>query len=227
MTSSNMTHPGPQAGVLLMPGKGTIHIVAEASTTRAELARATFALGYHAEIYGDYRELVEAKLNHGTILAEDIAPQGGVVALIEDMARAGQWRPVIATASAVELRRVVDAVRRGAVDYLAPAIEAATLEAALDQASRDIDTKGDVHKEAVEAQGRLSKLSGRELEVLDHIVKGMSNKAIAIALHLSPRTVEIHRANMMTKLGANHPAEAIRCRLAAGEEYGNSARRTA
>lgn len=210
-----------------MPGKGTVHIVADSSATRAELARAAFALGYHAEIYGDYRELVEAKPNSGTILAEDVAAQGGVVALIGDMASAGLWRPVVATASAVELRQVVDAVRSGAIDYLAPTIEAAALEAALDHARLDIETKGEVHREAIEAQSRLAKLSGRELEVLDHLVKGMSNKAIAIALQLSPRTVEIHRANMMTKLGANHSAEAIRCRLAAGENYGSSNRRAA
>lgn len=210
-----------------MPGKGVIHIVADASATRAELARAAFALGYHAEIYGDYRELVEARPNQGTILAEDIGAQGGVVALIGDMASAGLWRPVVATANAVELRRVVNAVRAGAIDYLAPPIEAATLESALDHARRDIDTKSEVHKESIEARSRLEKLSGRELEVLDHLVIGMSNKAIAKALQLSPRTVEIHRANMMNKLGANHPAEAIRCRLAAGEDHGNSNRRTA
>lgn len=210
-----------------MPGKGRIHVDAESSVTQAELARATFALGYHAENYGDYHELVEAKPNSGTILAGNIAPQGGVAALIRDLASAGLWRPVVAAASAVELRRVVYAVRAGAIDYFVPTTEAATLEAALDHVHRDIDTKGEVHREAIEAQGRLSKPTGRNLEVLDHLVNGMSNRAIAIVLQLSPRTVEIHRANMTTKLGANHPAEAIRCRSAACEGYGNSIQRTA
>jgi DNA-binding CsgD family transcriptional regulator len=55
----------------------------------------------------------------------------------------------------------------------------------------------------------------REREVLDWLAEGSSNKAIARELDISPRTVEIHRANMMTKLGARHAAEAVRLKLEA------------
>ncbi|WP_232366704.1 response regulator transcription factor [Alteripontixanthobacter muriae] len=67
----------------------------------------------------------------------------------------------------------------------------------------------------IEARGRLSALSGHEREVLDWLSRGSSNKNIARELDISPRTVEIHRANMMSKLGANHAADAVRLRLEA------------
>jgi DNA-binding NarL/FixJ family response regulator len=51
--------------------------------------------------------------------------------------------------------------------------------------------------------------------VLDWLAEGCSNKMIARELSISPRTVEIHRANMMTKLGAEHPSQAVRLRLEA------------
>ena len=59
----------------------------------------------------------------------------------------------------------------------------------------------------------MADLSPREREVLDWLTRGCSNKVIARELTISPRTVEIHRANMMSKLGARHSAEAIRLRL--------------
>ena len=74
---------------------------------------------------------------------------------------------------------------------------------------------GATHRQAVEARSKLSLLTQRETEVLDLLVAGSSNKQIARDLEISPRTVEIHRANMMAKLGANHAADAVRLRLEA------------
>jgi DNA-binding CsgD family transcriptional regulator len=67
----------------------------------------------------------------------------------------------------------------------------------------------------IEARGRIENLSAREREVLDWLAQGSSNKAIARELQISPRTVEIHRANMMAKLGASHAADAVRLRIEA------------
>jgi len=65
----------------------------------------------------------------------------------------------------------------------------------------------------IKARTRIANLSTREREVLHWLAEGSSNKAIARELDISPRTFEIHRANMMAKLGAKHAAEAVRLRL--------------
>ena len=198
-----------------MSWKNIIHVVAQSSVVRAELSRGVFALGYHAEIYADYGELVSAGPRRGVVLAEDIFDAGGVCALIAAMASAGFWLPVIATAKTAGPSQVVAAVRCGAYDYLVPYDEPERLPEVLGKALQYAEVMGPARQEAAEATAKLANLTLREGEVLDLLVSGSSNKAIARQLDISPRTVEIHRSNMMSKLGANHVADAIRWRLIA------------
>lgn len=193
-----------------------VHIVAPSSIERAEQARACFALGYHAEIYGNYEELLAARPYRGLILAEDIFERGGIGALIAGMNAYGFWLPVIATAPVADPRRVVEAVRTGALDYLPLPLERERLNAALETAMDEGQAMGMAQRQAVHARAKLATLTTREIEVLDLLVAGSSNKMIARELQISPRTVEIHRANMMAKLGAHHAADAVRLRLEAG-----------
>lgn len=192
-----------------------VHIVALASVERAEQARACYALGYHAEIYGNYEELVAARPYRGLVLAEDMAERGGIGALLEGMAVQGFWLPVIATAAVADPPRVVEAVRGGALDYLPLPLERDRLLAALGTAVAEGQAMGSAQRQAVQARARLATLTARESEVLDLLVAGSSNKTIARELEISPRTVEIHRANMMAKLDAHHAADAVRLRLEA------------
>ena len=72
-----------------------------------------------------------------------------------------------------------------------------------------------------EAEKRLAHLSPRERDILDGLVDGLTNKGIANSLDISPRTVEIHRANMMDKLGVDSLSAALRIAFAAGLGAGN------
>ena len=193
----------------------TVHIVSLSSIERAEQARACYALGYHAEIYSNYDELIASHPFQGLVLAEDIAERGGVGALISGMAAHGFWLPVIATGPATDVRRVVVAVRSGALDYLDLPLEGVRLLAALEVGVAEGQAMGAAQRQAVQARARLATLTVRENEVLDLLAAGSSNKMIARELEISPRTVEIHRANMMNKLGAHHAADAVRVRLEA------------
>lgn len=193
-----------------------VHIVAPSSIERAEQARACYALGYHAEIYGNYEELIAARPYRGLVLGEDVAERGGIGALVAGMNAHGFWLPVIATAAVVDPGRVVEAVRSGVLDYLTLPLERERLQAAIEAAIADGQAMGRAQRQAVQARAKLATLTARENEVLDLLVAGSSNKMIARELAISPRTVEIHRANMMSKLDAHHAADAVRLRLEAG-----------
>ena len=111
--------------------------------------------------------------------------------------------------------KVVAAIKSGALDYLDLPIEPARLARSLSRVVAEAEARGMARRRLTDARRRVARLSGREREVLEWLALGSSNKVIARELGISPRTVEIHRANMMGKLGARHAAEAIRVWLQA------------
>lgn len=200
-----------------------VHIVSITSAGRAEQARMCYALGYHAEIYSNTDEFLAAAPIGGIAVVEDIAERGGVGEMMERMGSRGFWLPVIATAPAPDPRRVVEAVKMGVLDYVPLPLDSDRFAASLRRIGEEAAALGAQQRRAVDARGRLSRLTAREREVLDLLAAGASNKMIGRELEISPRTVEIHRANMMAKLGASRAADAVRLRLEAAMGVGSPA----
>lgn len=193
----------------------TIHVVSTTSAARAEQARLCFALGYHAEIYGNADELLAQPPRGGIALVEDLPERGGIAAVMGAVAQRGVWLPVIATGAAPDPARVVAAIREGALDYLELPLHPARLARVLETVGREAEALGAAQSRTLEARARLAELTPREREVVELLAAGASNKTIARDLQISPRTVEIHRANMMAKLGARRAADAVRLHLEA------------
>lgn len=193
----------------------TLHIVGGTTRSRAEQARLAFSLGYHAEVYAELAELLDRPLRDGVIVASGEALTKGVSSLVDRLGEAGIWLPVVASSDNPGVRDVVNAMKGGAIDYLPLPMTREGFANLLKQVEIDAAPYAMARRKLVDARGRIARLSKREREVLDWLSEGCSNKAIARALDISPRTVEIHRANMMDKLGANHSAEAVRLQLEA------------
>lgn len=198
-----------------MPRKASLHFIDSNSRHRAELARVGFTLGHHSEVYGDLSELSVHPPRDGIIIARDTAEEGGVAMILERLSRLGIWLPLIAVEAEPRPGRIVEAIKAGALDYLSMPLDPERFERCLDRIAKEAELFGAARRRMIEARDRIASLSTREREVLEWLAEGSSNKIIARELDISPRTVEIHRANMMHKLGARHAAEAVRLKLEA------------
>jgi two-component system response regulator FixJ len=123
--------------------------------------------------------------------------------------------PVIIITGHGDVGLAVRAMKAGAVDFIEKPFEKAQAIAAIDQALLHNDGRERLQAMAQTAQTRLNALTPRERDVLDGLVDGRANKVIAYDLGISPRTVEIHRANLMTKLGVASLSDALRIAFSA------------
>jgi two-component system response regulator FixJ len=123
--------------------------------------------------------------------------------------------PVVMLTGNGDIALAVQAMKAGAVDFLAKPIERALLLDAIDRAFARIDTAEGALEEA-EACRQVDLLTPRERDVLEGLAQGLPNKTIAYDLGISSRTVEVHRASIMSKLGVRTLAETLRIAFAAG-----------
>ncbi len=187
-----------------------LHIIGGDSRTRAEQARLGFALGHHVEVYADPHELVARPPQEGIVIAADDGPADMAGGLIDLFGEHGIWLPVVMVAHDPDIDRVVAAIKAGALDYLKLPLEMGVLARRLSAIVGEAGAHAARRRREVEAQRRIALLSRRERQVLELLSAGCANKEIGRRLEISPRTVEIHRGNMMTKLEAGHAADAVR-----------------
>ena len=180
---------------------------------RAAISHLLTTTEIHAEPFENLTELARRWPRDGVIFVHDDADM--VRAAIEQMTQLGQWLPLIAYAEQPDTGRVVQAVLNGAIDYLAWPLDVPMVQGALLMAEESRTTLGNSKLREAMARSRVQKLTRREREVLAGVADGLSNRRIGERLEISPRTVEIHRANMLNKMGANHTSEAIRIAIEA------------
>ena len=124
--------------------------------------------------------------------------------------------PVIVITGHGDISLAVEAMKIGAVDFLEKPFDDDLLLTAVRAAlSRDADT-GKRKAELADIHEKLNELSNRERQVLEGLVVGNANKTIAFDLGISPRTVEIYRANLMTKMSANSLSDLVRMAIVTG-----------
>lgn len=196
-----------------MESSTTLILVDNDMRRRAQLSHSLSSHEVHVEPFETVAELSRCWPNAGTILIHET---GSVVSdLIGAMGRKGIWFPIIAFAEQPPTMQVVTAILNGAVDYLPWPASNEELLNAIERTRNRTGRLGNARLRETIAKGRIDRLTEREREVLDCVANGLSNRKIGEKLEISPRTVEIHRANMLNKLGASHTSQAIRIAIEA------------
>jgi two-component system response regulator FixJ len=194
-----------------------VHLVDDEAAIRRSAGFMLKTSGYQVRSYESGVELLKypADLDRGCILLDIRMPVMDGLEVQQALRDRGVALPVIIMTGHGDVSLAVRAMKTGAIDFIEKPFEKATLLGAIEQGMnrlREVETGRDLAKEAVV---RLKALTLRERDVLDGLAKGLPNKTIAYDLRISPRTVEIHRANLMTKLGARSLSEALRIAFAA------------
>lgn len=150
----------------------------------------------------------------GCIVIDLVLPDMSGIELLEQLASRDCKLPVVFMSGMARVSEAVKAIQLGSIDFLEKPFEMAHMVDAVQKALQ-IDRKrredGNDHDELLR---RFATLTPRELEVMEHVVQGAANKEVASRLGLSPKTIEVHRANVMRKTRARSLAELVRMHVA-------------
>lgn len=207
------------SGPALRATRAIVHVVDDDDAVREATALLLEALGYIVRRYRSGCQFLEtADLRTGGCVVLDLRMPGlSGLDVQEALSRQGSRLPVMIVTGHGDVRTAVNAMKIGATDFIEKPYAQHVLVAAIDRAIR-ASMKGPGEDAAAGAKARIARLSPRECQVLHALMRGQANKAIALELKLSPRTVEMHRARMMERLGAGSLSEALRIAFHAGLE---------
>jgi two-component system response regulator FixJ len=159
---------------------------------------------------------VAPTVGSGCIITDVRMPGVSGIDLLRRLKEMGLRLPVIVITGHGDVPLAVEAMKFGAVDFLEKPFDDDVLLASVRSALDRSHAGAQLETERAEIRARIATLSNREHEVLDGLVAGHPNKVIAFDLGISPRTVEIYRANVMTKMKAASLSELVRMALVAG-----------
>jgi two-component system response regulator FixJ len=195
-----------------------VHLVDDDEAIRRSASFMLRTSGYVVKTYASGVELLALgrEMPAGCILLDVRMPEMDGLEVQRRLKEAGVLLPVIVMTGHGDVNVAVQAMKAGAVDFIEKPFEKAVLLGAIEEGLARIEQAGRRRARADEAKVRLEALTPREADVLRGLVRGHPNKTIAYDLGISPRTVEIHRANLMTKLNVASLSEALRIAFAAG-----------
>ena len=194
-----------------------VHVIDDDEAMRDSLSFMLEAANYKCITYDSAIAFLEALhgLAPGCVVTDIRMPEMSGLELVRGLRERSLSLPIIVITGHADVPLAVEAMKAGVADFIEKpfddevflkAIRQAMAQEADQQAARDARS---------EVLAKIESLSGRERDVLDGLVAGRSNKVIAFDLGISPRTIEIYRANLMTKMGASGLSDLIRMTLLA------------
>lgn len=195
-----------------MADEAVVHLIDDDEGVRHAVAFLLATSGFAVRVYESAETFMKivSNLQSGCIVTDVRMPGMDGLALQRELKARGVQLPVIAITGHADVPMAVEAMKAGAVDFIEkPFNDEVLLSAiriALDRHAKDVRRS----EETAATRAKMDTLTPREREVLDGLVAGLPNKTIAYDLKISSRTVEVHRANVMARMGAHSLADLVR-----------------
>ena len=198
--------------------KGVVHIIDDDDALRESLAFLLRTAGIEVQTYASAKAFLEAlpDLSLSCVITDVRMPDMSGIDLLRRLKELKIAVPVIVITGHGDVALAVEAMKIGAVDFLEKPFDDEVLLASVEAALRQRGGQAKRDSERAEIDSLLAALSPRERDVLGGLVAGRANKQIAFDLGISPRTVEIYRANLMNKMQAGSLSDLVRMALVVG-----------
>jgi two-component system response regulator FixJ len=195
-----------------------VYIVDDDEAVRDSLSVLLESKGFAVKSFASAPEFLAAvsSLRTGCLIVDIRMPEMDGLELQQHLIDRSLGFPLIVITGHGDIPLAVRAMKAGAVDFIEKPFASEAILASLEVAFSRLTTQEEEDPTKVAAVAKLALLSPRERQVLEGLLAGLPNKSIAYDLEISPRTVEIHRARVMDKMGARSLSELIRLALAAG-----------
>jgi two-component system response regulator FixJ len=202
----------------MMSTEAIVHVIDDDEAVRQSVEFLLRTSGIAARTYGSASTFLAAlpKVEFGCVITDVRMPDISGIDLLRRLGERGFNIPVIVITGHGDIALAVEAMKAGAVDFLEKPFDDELLLRSVRSALNRSQENAERESERAEIEARIATLTNRERDVLDGLVAGKPNKIIAFDLAISPRTVEIYRANLMTKMKAASLSELVRMALLAG-----------
>ena len=195
-----------------MSSDATIHVVDDDSAVRQSLRALLKSLGHRFACHASAEEFLQTydPEDPGCLILDVRMPGMTGIELQHELQRTGIEIPIIIVTAFGDVPMAVDALKEGAVDFLQKPFSKKALADCIERALKVDRERRAVAAECTGIEERLASLTPREREVMQHLVEGRANRAIAETLDLSVRTVEAHRAEVLRKMAVGSAAGLVR-----------------
>ena len=193
----------------------TVYIVDDDPAIRIAMQALLESVNIEHEIFASADEYLQDEEHHrsGCLVLDIRMPGLGGLELQDELISRGGTLPIIFITGHGDVPMAVDAMQKGAVDFIQKPFRDQELLDRIREALSTDKQRREERDRQTEVIGRLERLTNREKEVFDLVVTGKPNKVIAYELDVSQRTVEIHRARVMEKMEARSLADLVRMHM--------------
>ena len=201
-----------------MSDRGKVYVIDDDEAMRDSLSFLLGSANFDVTLFESAQHFLDAisGIGFGCVVSDVRMPGIGGIELLKRLKSDHSTFPVVIMTGHGDVPLAVEAMKLGAADFLEKPFEDDRLIGMIDAARRQAETSARSDAVTTDIAARIASLSPRERQVMDGLIAGLSNKLIAREYDISPRTIEVYRANVMTKMEASSLSELVRLAMRAG-----------